>query len=118
MERRNSHRVPCRWPVRVLPEQGDQEIGSFFLDSIDITPDGVFLEADLLFPVGEALSLEFEVPGRSAVVRGRAEVVRVVAEQEEYGMGLRLFDLGDEERRALSRMSSDFVRSATPPAEA
>ena len=117
MERRTSERAPCRTTVRVFqPDAPIDEGGStealldwFFLESTDIGAGGVFLETDLLFPVGEELDLEFEVPGRPGSVRGRGEVVRVVVDGTDPGVAVQLKGLSMEERRALSRMS-DLTR--------
>ncbi|MCA9673305.1 MAG: PilZ domain-containing protein [Myxococcales bacterium] len=118
MERRDSDRRPCRMPVRVLQQDGDPEHDSFWLDSADLSPGGVFLRTDLLFPVGEELELEFTIPGRARPVRGQGRVVRVVANRQSgAGLAVRLDGLVDEERRALGRMGSAEGRAVSRHAQ-
>jgi len=107
MERREIPRLPCRAPVRIYTEP-QSCADSFILDSADISPEGVFLHTELLFPVGEWLELEFVVPGRARPVRGRGRVVRVCASYEPPGPGVavHLPGLAHEERSALGRMGS------------
>ena len=113
MERRGRRRESCCAPVRIYatPDPDD----TFVLDSTDVSPDGVFLHTDLLFPVGEWLELEFEVPGRSRPVRGRGRVIRVDAGADPPGPGvaLALRGLSDEERAALGRLGFSAWRMHT-----
>ncbi len=111
MERRAGSRQPCRTPVRVYLEPGQEEY-SFDLDSADLAPEGVFLHTELLFPVGQWLDLELRVPGRAQPVRGRGRVVRVSPARKPPGPGVAIWlqGLSDEERSALSRTSASSVR--------
>jgi hypothetical protein len=113
MERREKGRRPCRTSVRVFlePESTEEDL-SFSLDSADLSPDGIFLRTELLFPVGQWLDVELDVPGRSEPVRGPARVVRVQSELEPPGPGMALWlaALSEEERTALARMSAKAVR--------
>lgn len=111
MERRQEPRSPCRTVIRVSPDD-DPNIGWFFLDSTDVSAEGLFLETDLLFGVGEELDLEIEVPGRALPVRRRARVMRVVNDLSgACGVGVQLLAMTDEERGALARMNTDLVRN-------
>jgi hypothetical protein len=112
MERRECHRLPCRAPVRIYAEPHCPSSDSFILESADISPEGLFLHTELLFPVGEWLDLEFVVPGRARPVRGRGKVVRVNATYLPPGPGVavHLPGLALEERSALSRLGSVPVR--------
>jgi hypothetical protein len=113
MERREKGRRPCRTNVRVFlePESAEEDL-SFSLDSADLSPDGIFLRSELLFPVGQWLDVELDVPGRSEPVRSPARVVRVQSELEPPGPGMALWlaALNEEERAALARMSASAVR--------
>ena len=116
MERRDQERSPCRTPVRIGYVEGEDLVDDcFWLDSTDVSEDGVFLHTDLLFPVGERLELEFSVPGRAKPVRSAGRVVRVVSDARASGSGVavKLEGLCEEQRRAMSRMSSDLVRPET-----
>ncbi len=46
--------------------------------SSNMSVDGVFLHTQILLDVGERLSLEFAVPGRTYPVRRGGQVVRAV----------------------------------------
>ena len=113
MERRERGRRPCRTTVRVFlePESSEEDL-SFWLDSADVSPDGIFLRSELLFPVGQWLDVELDVPGRSEPVRSPARVVRVQSHRQPPGPGMALWlaALTDEERAALARMSPAMVR--------
>ena len=106
MERRLRRRLPCRAPVRVYATV-DKISDSFILESTNLSPEGVFLHTELLFPVGDWLNLEFVVPGRATPVRGRGMVVRVDRNTEPPGPGVAvcLIDLSNEEKNALRRMN-------------
>ncbi|MCB9556666.1 MAG: PilZ domain-containing protein [Deltaproteobacteria bacterium] len=112
MERREDDRSACRTAVRVVHEE--EGLDDFFeLDSTNISPSGVFLCTDLLFPVGETMALEFAVPGRSHPVRSQGKVVRVVIEDDDVpgpGIALELEGLEGEDRTALARLSARSVR--------
>jgi hypothetical protein len=111
MERRLRRRLPCRAPVRIYATP-DKVSDSFVLESTNLSPDGVFLHTDLLFPVGEWLNLEFVVPGRASPVRGRGRVVRVDKGSSPPGPGMAvcLSDLSAEEMNALGRMNAASVK--------
>jgi hypothetical protein len=111
MERRDQHRHPCRAAVRVFtPDLGSRgEITDCFtLETANLSDTGLFLQTDLLFPVGEWLELELDVPGRPHPVRGRGQVVRVDARLEPPGPGVavRLRGLRREDQTALRRLGA------------
>lgn len=111
MERRLRRRLPCRAPVRIYVTQ-DNVSDSFVLESTNLSPEGVFLHTELLFPVGECLNLEFVVPGRAQPVRGKGRVVRVDGSSAPPGPGMavHLSELSAEEKNALRRMNSSNVK--------
>ncbi len=110
-ERRECNRLPCRAPVRIYM---DPEIpsDSFFLESSNLSSEGVFLHSDLLFPEGEWLDLEFMVPGRAQPVRGRGQVVRVHSTSLPPGPGMAVHipRMSTEERGFLRQMNM-IIRS-------
>jgi hypothetical protein len=114
MERRRRGRRPCRTEVRIFLEPDRADL-SFWLDSADVSSDGLFLRSDLLFPVGQLLDVELKVPGRSQPLRSPARVVRVQQQRGAPGpgMALALTALSEEERSALARMSSSALRGAS-----
>jgi len=103
-ERRGFGRRPCRAAVRVSFDPDGPE-DWFCLEAADLSAQSVFLSADLLFPVGDWLELEFDVPGRAAPIRSQGQIVRAnAARRSPAGMALLLPGLTDEERAALGRI--------------
>ncbi len=88
----------------------------FYLDSTDISPDGVFLSTDLLFSVGDEMDLEFLVPGSLKPVKGQGKVVRVNGSDQPPGPGVavKLTRLKQIEKNAIIRMIAQNVRAICP----
>jgi hypothetical protein len=73
------------------------------LDTVDLSEGGLFLRSDLLFEVGEDLTLEIPVGGKIAVATGRvAWVTRGTGKKGTAGMGIEFAKLSAEDRRALA----------------
>jgi PilZ domain len=86
------------------------------LDAADLSEGGLFLRSDLLFEVGEDLTLEIPLPdGNVTVANGRvAWVTRGTGPKSTAGMGIEFAKLSPHDRRALS----DCLRGlAKPPVE-
>jgi len=54
----------------------DDGSGSVELPVLDVGPEGIFLRSDLLLEEGQRYALRFRLPGSTAPLRARAEVVR------------------------------------------
>jgi len=79
--------------------------GTLTFESADLSPGGVFLKSDLLLEQGEALALDFGVPGEGSG-QGQARVawVRRFPEAGEVaGMGVEFLSIKDTERQAIAR---------------
>jgi Tfp pilus assembly protein PilZ len=72
-------------------------------DTQDLSVGGAFVRSDLLFEVGEELSLTFGLPdGKQVKARGRVvRVARETGDEGVAGMGIELHDLSDADRDAL-----------------
>ena len=83
------------------------------LDTADLSEGGLFLRSDLLFEVGEDLSIEIPLPnGKVTVARGRvAWVTRGSGKKASAGMGIEFARLSDPDRRALA----DSLRALAVP---
>jgi len=105
-DRRERSRLTCRAPVRIYMDP-DSPSDSFFMESTNLSSEGVFLHSDLLFPEGDWLDLEFMVPGRARPVRGRGQVVRVHASYEAPGPGMAVHipRMKAEDREYLRQMN-------------
>ncbi len=74
------------------------------LDTADLSEGGLFLRSDLLFEVGEDLTIEIPVGnGNVTVARGRvAWVTRGGDGKASAGMGIEFARLSEHDRRALA----------------
>lgn len=74
------------------------------LDTADLSEGGLFLRSDLLFEVGEDLSIEIPLgDGRVTCARGRvAWVTRGGDGKASAGMGIEFARLSESDRRALA----------------
>ena len=74
------------------------------LDTGDLSEGGLFLRSDLLFEVGEDLTLEIPVAGgKTTTASGRvAWVTRGTGKKASAGMGIEFARLSAHDRRALA----------------
>jgi hypothetical protein len=74
------------------------------LDTADLSEGGLFLRSDLLFEVGEDLTLEIPLGGgRTTTASGRvAWVTRGTGAKASAGMGIEFARLSAHDRRALA----------------
>ena len=87
---RKHARATLELPV-VVSDAANRVAGGIRFASADVSGGGAFLRSDLLFEVGEILTLEFDLPG-GRHVRARGRVVRVSrgegnAEEQHRGEG-------------------------------
>ncbi len=82
------------------------------LDTTDLSEGGLFLRSDLLFEVGEDLSIEIPLGrGKVTVARGRvAWVTRGSGKKATAGMGIEFAKLSAHDRRALA----ESLRALSP----
>jgi uncharacterized protein (TIGR02266 family) len=105
-EQRQHLRRSVQVEFRAVDQLG---VGELFFDSRDVSPGGAFLQADLLFEEGEALSLEFVLPDGRPPIKAKglvAWVRRFPAERSEPGMGIRFTELAQEDEKALEEFTS------------
>jgi len=100
-EMRHHDRRPAEVPVlvRVAGHPGPDGL---HLSSSDLSEGGAFLRSDLLFEVGEALTLEISLTG--AVVKTAARVVRVARDKDPaavHGMGIEFTSMTPEARQLI-----------------
>lgn len=88
----------------VVRAAGNKVDGGIRLDSADLSEGGAFLRSDLLFEIGEIVTLEIPLPS-GQVVSASGKVVRVSRTDEEEqvpGMGIEFTKLSPNDRRAIS----------------
>lgn len=87
----------------VVSDATNRVRGGIRFESADVSGGGAFLRSDLLFEIGELLTLEFDLPG-GRHVKARGRVVRVSRDgsKDKYpGMGVEFVDLAPEDRAAI-----------------
>jgi hypothetical protein len=106
---RKHARATMELPV-VVSDTSQRVKGAIRFASADVSGGGAFLRSDVLFEIGEMLTVEFDLPsGRHVRTRGR--VVRVTrgaqgageapARDRHPGMGVEFIDLSAEDRAAI-----------------
>ena len=97
----------------VVRAAGNKVEAGVRLDTADLSEGGLFLRSDLLFEVGEDLSIEIPVgDGKVAVAHGRvAWVTRGSGNKASAGMGIEFARLSEDDRRALA----DSLRALVTP---
>jgi len=97
----------------VVRAEGNKIQAGLRLDTADLSEGGLFLRSDLLFEVGEDLTLEIPVgEGKVTVAKGRvAWVTRGSGKKAAAGMGIEFARLSAHDRRALA----DSLRALTQP---
>jgi sulfite reductase beta subunit-like hemoprotein len=97
----------------VVRAAGNKVKAGVRLDTTDLSEGGLFLRSDLLFEVGEDLSIEIPLgDGKVTVARGRvAWVTRGSGKKASAGMGIEFARLSDHDRRALA----DSLRALVTP---
>jgi hypothetical protein len=97
----------------VVRAEGNKIQAGVRLDTADLSEGGLFLRSDLLFEVGEDLTLEIPIgDGKVTVAQGRvAWVTRGSGEKSAAGMGIEFARLSAHDRRALA----DNLRALAKP---
>jgi hypothetical protein len=97
----------------VVRAEGNKIQAGVRLDTADLSEGGLFLRSDLLFEVGEDLTLEIPIgDGKVTVAQGRvAWVTRGNGEKAAAGMGIEFARLSAHDRRALA----DNLRALAKP---
>jgi hypothetical protein len=88
----------------VVRAAGNKIQAGIRLDTADLSEGGLFLRSDLLFEVGEDLTLEIPVgSGKTTTATGRvAWVTRGTGKTASAGMGIEFARLSAHDRRALA----------------
>jgi hypothetical protein len=120
---RKHARATLELPV-IVSDAANRVHGAIRFASADVSGGGAFLRSDMLFEIGELLTLEFDLPG-GRHVRARGRVVRVSRgagqtgrgrdddahrdprDRDRYpGMGVEFVDLDPADRTAIEERLS------------
>jgi uncharacterized protein (TIGR02266 family) len=98
----------------VVRAAGNRVEAGLRLNTADLSEGGVFLRSDLLFEVGESLSLEIPLAaGETLAARGRvAWVTRGGAGDTPAGMGIEFERLSPQDRRRLTQSLRQLAQPA------
>jgi len=102
-EQRRFARRSLNAEIRATDSDG---VGELLFESGDLSTGGTFLRSDLLLEEGEALTLQFQVPGEARTLKAQARVAwvrRFPKEDENPGMGVEFLSMSDEDRAVLAR---------------
>lgn len=102
-EQRRFARRSLNAEIRATDSDG---VGELLFESADLSTGGTFLRSELLLEEGEALSLQFHVPGEPRPLNAQARVAwvrRFPKDGEEPGMGVEFLSMGDEDRAVLAQ---------------
>lgn len=104
-ELRRHPRAPVELPITVADGANRVE-GRIRFDTQDMSIGGAFIRSDLLFELGEELSLEFKLPdGHKVSARGRVvRVNRESGEESPAGMGIQFVLLADRDKAAIQQL--------------
>jgi c-di-GMP-binding flagellar brake protein YcgR len=102
---RKQDRATLELPV-LVSDAANKVQGRIRFQSADVSIGGAFLRTDLLFEIGEVLTLQFQLgAGPTArTVRARGRVVRVsrdLTRDHVPGMGVEFVDLSPDDRAAI-----------------
>jgi uncharacterized protein (TIGR02266 family) len=112
-ERRAAVRAKAVIPVRVRYESVLDFVET---QSMNISSTGMFIVTEAPTPMGTCIEFEFSLADGFVLLRGLADVVRVVTGGIVEGMGVRFVDLDPENQRIINRIvavNSDEGREPT-----
>ena len=98
----------------VVRAAGNKVEAGIRLDTADLSEGGAFLQSDLLFEVGESLSLEIPLAtDETLAARGRvAWVTRGGNDKSPAGMGIEFDQLSPQDRRRLTQSLRNLATAA------
>jgi len=102
-----TQRATPRLPIRLLVRYGLENQQTLHDYTINLSVGGIFLETEVLLPVGTGVTFEFFIPGTSQPVIGKGEVSWVnpashpVKAELPPGLGVRFTDMTPEDERTV-----------------
>lgn len=100
---RKDERSVLELPV-VVSDTSNRVEGGIRFESADVSIGGAFLRTDLLFEIGELVTLQFQLPQAGRVIRTEGRVVRVsqdLSKDPAPGMGVEFVNLSADDRAAI-----------------
>ena len=98
---RKQDRAALELPV-VVSDAANKVHGGIRFPSADVSTGGAFLRTDLLFEVGDVLTLQFSLGARAVRAQGRVvRVSRDLTKDHVPGMGIEFLDLAPDDRAAI-----------------
>ncbi len=88
-----------------------RSVGELIGKSRDITPYGMFIEAENLLEPGIKILLEFKLPGQGIPIKAYGEVKWVrrspTSEEEPSGMGVQFINISEADKRKLEEYAGE-----------
>jgi uncharacterized protein (TIGR02266 family) len=112
--KRQHERKPVELPITVS-DSANRVVAVIQFSTHDLSTGGAFVRSQLLFEIGEVLSLQFALPN-GHTIRASGKVVRVARDAGDDvvpGMGIQFVDLSDDDRKALQALVGAAVPTAT-----
>lgn len=107
-ERRQGPRVP----VQIWVEEATEK-DLYFQRSANLSAGGIYLENTIPHPVGTRVKLRFALPGSTEKWETEAEVAAAIAEDDEFGMGLKFLDLDPAHAERIRQYIAAAANSAS-----
>ena len=105
-ERRENERIELQWPMTILTDYANVEGVT-----INISVDGVYVRCEEPLLLNESYRMSFSPPNHDAIeVLGkvvRSEFYGMGEDNSTFGMGVCFVEISDEERNALSALTSN-----------
>jgi uncharacterized protein (TIGR02266 family) len=102
-EQRKHPRQPLQVDFKARDGRGE---GQLLFEGTDLSPGGSFLRSELLLEQGEALTVEFRIPGTARQIQAPARVAwvrRFPKGDEQAGMGIEFLSMAEADRELLRR---------------
>lgn len=112
-ERRTGSRARVAMPVMCRFES---VLDFVAMQSMNISATGMFIETDAPAPIGSRIAFDFSLNDGFTLLRGTADVMRVVTAGPVNGMGVRFVELDDASQSLIQRIiavNSQEGRSST-----
>ena len=115
---RQNPRAKIKWPVKVGPSNG-RMVG----ETIDVSPNGVFISCQSPLKLNETFEMTLEVPELGYPLKASAEVVwsNIYGPDDKItprGMGVRFLAISDEDRTVISNEVRHYLKLKEVEADA
>jgi len=101
MNRRKFARIALATRIKVVFRGMDQR-DSMLIQNL--SEGGLFLESELIKPIGTILNFEFRVRDHTEIIKGQGRVCWVEKGEDRYGMGIQFMALNQEGQEIIGKL--------------